>query len=80
MDFNAEEQARVSIPIVGAERALDYVLWLWANRIQIDTLYKPNWWMSRGSHIRCCGSQLRAVDLLIVDTLHQDASRGSFPV
>jgi hypothetical protein len=23
--FNAEEQARVSIPIVGAERALDYV-------------------------------------------------------
>jgi hypothetical protein len=25
MDFNAEEQARVSIPIFGAERALDYV-------------------------------------------------------
>jgi hypothetical protein len=24
--FNTEEQARVSIPIVGAERALDYVL------------------------------------------------------
>jgi hypothetical protein len=35
--FNAEKQARVSIPIVGAKRALDYVLscsWLSQGRHQ----------------------------------------------